>query len=589
MTGRLERRWRAAVIAIVLAASAAFLYGRRLDYAPPHLEIDEVLIALDAHSVATTGHDVRGERLPLYFPVGATSWYQPVIIYLTALVLKIAPLSETSIRIPTVLVAIADIVLMFFVARRLFASDAFGCAAAVLLALTPAHLIHARYGMDYLYPAPFVLGWLLCLISYVERPRPGVLITGMCVLGVGFYSYIASILLMPAYVLLTCLVLFVEGVPVRTYGLVAASFLPWLIPFFWWLAGHPRAFDATITKYALFDVEHLNALQGVRSLISYASVSDRVSRYWNFFNPAFLLFGSGIKMPFSTNLVGVFLLPFAVLWPFGIFYALTRRTTPILFVLCLGFAIAPAGAVIVAEQNAIFRGLTILPFGVLVGTAGLYYLWGLPIRRPLAWLYVPLGLAAVLVGAAYGAFAIWTRSGHTTSTIPLVAAGASILAAGVWLDRRKEWRVAAICLLLLVPVQFAIFCSDYFSGYRVRSALSLGGNIRGAVDEILVQDSRGHVPFVYLSPMATAGQVDDRTTFTDAYWQFYLTKYRRLDLLDRTKRFEPSRLDGMPANSLVLASVDDKPTAALVERGELRLLQTIPELDGSTFFEVLQR
>src|SRR5262249_10901714 len=157
-------------------------------------------------------------------------------------------------------------------------------------------------------------------------------------------------------------------------------------------------------------VEHLNALQGVRSLISYASVSDRVSRYWNFFNPAFLLFGSGIKMPFSTNLVGVFLLPFAVLWPFGIFYALTRRTTPILFVLCIGFAIAPVGAVVVAEQNAIFRGLTILPFGVLVATAGLYYLWGLPIRRPLAWLYLPLGLAGVLVGAAYGAFAIWTRS-----------------------------------------------------------------------------------------------------------------------------------------------------------------------------------
>jgi 4-amino-4-deoxy-L-arabinose transferase-like glycosyltransferase len=589
MIGMFGLRWRAAVVAIALAASAAILYGRRLDDAPPHLEIDEVLIALDAQSVAATGHDVRGERLPLYFPVGATSWYQPIIVYLTALVLKVAPLSEASIRVPTVLVAIANIVLIFLVARRLFDSDWFGCAAAVLLASTPGHFIHARYGMDYLYPAPFVLGWLLCLLSYVEHPRSWVLLAAMCVLGVGFYSYIASILLMPAYFLLTCVVLFLEGAPGRTYGLAAAGFLPWLVPFFWWLTGHPRAFDATITKYALFDVEHLNAIQGVRSLISYASVSERVSRYWNFFNPAFLLFGSGIKMPFSTNLVGVFLLPFAVLWPLGIFYALTRRASPILLVLCLGFVIAPLGAVIVAEENAIFRGLTILPFGVLLATAGLYYLWGLPVRQPLAWVYVPIGVAAMLGGAAYGLFSVWTRSGRTTSSIPLIAGGAAILGVGAWLDRRKEWRIAAIGLLLLIPVQFGSFLSDYFSDYRTRSAIWLGGNIRGAVEEILLRDSGERVPFVYLSPMATAGQVDDRTTFTDAYWRFYLAKYHRTDLLDRTRRFEPSQVGSLPVRSLILASADDKTTQALVERGDLHLVRKIQELDGTTFFQVLQR
>src|SRR5262249_23654954 len=178
-----------AVVAIAgaLVLIAALLYGRRLDYAPPHVEIDEVLIAIDAHSIATTGRDLRGEWLPLYSQTAEHSWYQPLVIYLTALVLKFAPLSERVIRLPTVTIAIVDIVLMYFVARRTFRSEWLGVVAAGLLALSPGHFIHTRYGMDYVYPVPFILGWLLCLAVYDERRQPWLLAAGMTVLGVGFY------------------------------------------------------------------------------------------------------------------------------------------------------------------------------------------------------------------------------------------------------------------------------------------------------------------------------------------------------------------------------------------------------------------
>jgi hypothetical protein len=576
-------------IVLLLIVSAALLYGRRLEYAPPHLEVDEVLIALDAQAMASTARDVHGELLPLYFPVGATSWYQPVVIYFMALVLKFAPLSESAVRFPTVCIAIVDVVLMYFVARQLFASELFGFFAAALLALTPAHFIHGRYGMDYLYPVPFVLGWLLCLVLYLARRRAWLLILGMSVLGVGFYSYIASIVMMPLYFFFTCLVLYQEQARRRTYALAAAGFLPWLLPFLGWLVRHPRAFDATITKYALYDVNQLNAIQGARSLISYASASDHVSRYWNFFNPAFLLFGSGIKMLFSTNLVGVFLFPFAVLLPVGIYYALTRCRSPIHLVACLGFAAAPLAAAIVGEQNAIFRGLTILPFAVLLATMGLHYVWFAPIVTPLRWLYLPLSVAAAGTGAAYAAWTLLTQSRVTASSLPLILAGAGIFLAGSALDRLKQWRIVAVCLLALSTIQFASFLSDYFGDYRTRSAVWLGGNIREGLEEIIARERRGNVPFVYLSPLATTGQVDQKTTFTDAYWQFYLTKHHRIDLLSRTRAFEPAHAAAIPAGSLILANVGDKATEALVSGGTIKQVKTITELDGTTFFIILQR
>jgi 4-amino-4-deoxy-L-arabinose transferase-like glycosyltransferase len=100
-------------ILVVIVAASAWLYGYRLEYAPPHLEIDEVLIGLDAHAIASTGRDLRGERLPLYSQTAEHSWYQPLVIYLTALTLKVLPFSESSVRMPTICLAVVDIVLIY--------------------------------------------------------------------------------------------------------------------------------------------------------------------------------------------------------------------------------------------------------------------------------------------------------------------------------------------------------------------------------------------------------------------------------------------------------------------------------------------
>jgi len=114
------------VFAVSLAAGAAALYAWQLRDAPPYLEIDEVLIGLDARSTARTGRDLNGRWLPLYFQTAEHSWYQPMVIYATAAALEILPFDERSIRVPTVAVAILDVVLMYLVALGLFRSATLG-------------------------------------------------------------------------------------------------------------------------------------------------------------------------------------------------------------------------------------------------------------------------------------------------------------------------------------------------------------------------------------------------------------------------------------------------------------------------------
>jgi 4-amino-4-deoxy-L-arabinose transferase-like glycosyltransferase len=583
------RPWIATVaITGALVLIAALLYGRRLEYAPPHVEIDEVLIAIDAHAIATTGRDLRGELLPLYSQTAEHSWYQPIVIYLTALVLKFAPLSERVIRMPTVGIAIVDIVLIYLVARRLCRSEWLGVVAAAMLALSPGHFIHTRYGMDYIYPVPFILGWLLCLVIYDERRQPWLLAAGATVLGIGLYCYISSIVMMPLYLALTAAMLAWQGAPPRKYRLLAVSFLPWLVPFLVWLARHPQAYAATIEKYGLYDPSQLNAAQGLRSVLGFVSVGQRLSQYWNYFNPSFLFFGSGTKVMFSTGLAGIFPLTLAIFLIIGIYRAL-KKADPLSLILIVGFVTAPLLAVVAAEENAIFRALALLPFGVLLATIGVEYLSSPSLRKPVGAVYQPLAALALVAGLAYAAWTVVTQGRITRSSLPLAALGfGALLLARV--DREKQWRVVALALLALIPLQFSSFWRDYFSDYRIRSAHWLGGNIRGALEELIDRDAREHVPAIYFNQLrAGSGLLDGRNEYMDAYWKFYLIKHGRPDLLARTKPFEADQLTVMPSGSLILANLDDPVSSAFVRRGELKPVATIAELDRPPFFVILQR
>jgi 4-amino-4-deoxy-L-arabinose transferase-like glycosyltransferase len=42
-----------------------------------------------------------------------------------------------------------DVLLMYFIARRLFGSDRWALFLAALLVLTPAHIMHSRLAMDF--------------------------------------------------------------------------------------------------------------------------------------------------------------------------------------------------------------------------------------------------------------------------------------------------------------------------------------------------------------------------------------------------------------------------------------------------------
>jgi len=535
------------LVAFAVGLVALVLYAWRVGEAPIYASPDEILIANDAQHLATTGHDLDGTLLPLYFRVQAPGderegWFMPFVFYGMAAVLQVAPLSVTSIRLPSVFVGVADVVLMFLLAEVLFEKRWLSLFAAVALALTPAHLILSRYALDYLYPVPFILAWLLCLAESRKTGNPRWLVGAGLSLGIGFYSYIAAIVMMPLYVVLTALVLWRSPGPRSRYAYLAAGFAAPVIGAFLWLARHSGALASTFARYDLYDPAHATPLHAVRAFLSFTHVDEMASLYWSFFSPSFLFLSGDQQMTFSTRLAGVFLVAIAFLLVIGLRRVIVGSGRALDPILMLGFVTAPAAAVLVPEAGAINRAVELIPFTILLATIGLEDLW---------------------------------KAGAAAPVRTLMQSAA---------------RFAAVTLLILIPLQFTVFARDYFGDYRLRSAPWLGGNFDGALDAISARAEQQHAPAIYLATFrATTGLQDIRNRWLGAYWRFCLLRHGREELLTKTVRWDGRSADGMPAGALALANIGDVPTGALVTAGQLKQVATIPEVHGDPFFVILER
>src|SRR2546427_8967838 len=154
----LRRRFVTPVVtALAIAVATAALYAWRLQDAPIYLSPDEAIISVDAYSIASTGRDVHGRFLPLFFQIqlpGETrmGWFTPAIFYLSALFLKVLPLSEATIRLPAVLVGVGDGGLMDFIGRRVFKPETCGVVASPPPAPHAAHFLLRPLPVEVLYP-----------------------------------------------------------------------------------------------------------------------------------------------------------------------------------------------------------------------------------------------------------------------------------------------------------------------------------------------------------------------------------------------------------------------------------------------------
>ena len=499
------------LVPMLLALFTAALYLPRLQDTPIHPERDEMYISLTAHSVAASGRDPSGLFMPVYFPIGPLErplmWFQPMLMYAIALVLRVLPFTERSIRLPMVGVGIIDVVLMYVVAKRLFDRELPAIVAAVLLALTPAHFMFSRLALDYQAPLPFILGWLYCVLTYCRRGQPRHLFAAGLLLGFGLYTYIAADVLMPLYALLTCIVLYTRRTPAAGgYAFLAAGFvLPAMIGGLF-LLRHPTIIRDVMLRYEPGQAHVVPTLSTVQTFIQSRHLDDAMSVYWTFWNPQ-LLFINGRTM--LTGTAGVFLLAVAGALVVGVVRALFHFNA-VSVLLLGGLFIAPIPASFVNEPEAVRRTLEVLPFVVLLAVYGLDFVGSATSVRAGRLAFLAMWSAVIYLVAAYRDSLPLAQAFIRASTVPVALIGLATLFRGLAIDRLPAWRVTLMALVSLGIIQITCFAV----GYDVVLIATLA-----LMAAVAVATALGGVPVV---ERTVAGQVATMALVASAFVYFYV-------------------------------------------------------------------
>ncbi|MBI2085765.1 glycosyltransferase family 39 protein [Candidatus Daviesbacteria bacterium] len=424
---------------ILLLIIVSFFYTYSLDKVPVHLNRDELGFSLNAYSIAKTGFDENGRFFPLYFWHLGVMWATPIIVYLTALFLTVLPLSEITIRLPSIMIGLLNIILIYFLAKRIFDSEKLGLLAAFFLALTPVHFIQSRILLDNLFPIPFVLGWMVLIHLFFSKKNLWFLFLSTLLLGIGIHSYHATKVIMPIYILFTLWLVSLRYKKSKALILIPllAFILP-LLPLIPWLSQYPDTLTDQVRYTGLYNTK-LNPLEGLITLLTPARITQMVVVYLKYFDPIFLFFKGDSSLIHSTGKIGVFLLPFVILLPLGIYQAFKRRGWFNLL-LIMGFFTAPSAAALVGNEYRASKELFILPFAALLATSAVKFLL---------------------------------------------------------FSRNKLAKILVLILIISVPIQFAFFLHDYFNDYRTRSYVWFDYDILGVQDAVLSEENIKSAKTIY--------------------------------------------------------------------------------------------
>lgn len=145
-------KWEYILLAI-LTLFGLFLRAYGLTDSPESLYQDEASIGYNAYSILQTVRDEHGKFLPIFFE-SFGDYKLPVYIYLVAFVQLFLGLSDLSVRIPSLILGVLTIPLIYLATRLLLEEQNDGLSktvpliSAFLLTLSPWHYQFSRPGFE---------------------------------------------------------------------------------------------------------------------------------------------------------------------------------------------------------------------------------------------------------------------------------------------------------------------------------------------------------------------------------------------------------------------------------------------------------
>lgn len=175
------------------------------------INIDEAMTVLNANSLAKSGTDILGEKLPIYFDTWLHGGQSPFTTYLVAIMIKLFGYSLFVTRVPMFVFSMLGLIAFYkFLKEVIPENETLINIAFCLACISPWHLYSSAFTLDCNFLPHIAMFGMYFLAKGINSKKSKYFVFSMLFFGLGFYCYILSAIIIPVLLAVLFLILLIK-------------------------------------------------------------------------------------------------------------------------------------------------------------------------------------------------------------------------------------------------------------------------------------------------------------------------------------------------------------------------------------------
>ena len=175
------------------------------------IHTDEVMTVLNANSLAKSGTDILGEKLPIYFDTWLYGGQSPFATYLVAIMIKLFGYSLFVTRVPMFVFSMLGLIAFYkFLKEVIPENETLINIAFCLACISPWHLYSSAFTLDCNFLPHIAMFGMYFLAKGINSTKSKYFVFSMFFFGLGFYCYILSAIIIPVLLAVLFLILLIK-------------------------------------------------------------------------------------------------------------------------------------------------------------------------------------------------------------------------------------------------------------------------------------------------------------------------------------------------------------------------------------------
>ena len=175
------------------------------------IHTDEVMTVLNANSLAKSGTDILGEKLPIYFDTWLHGGQSPFATYLVAIMIKLFGYSLFVTRVPMFVFSMLGLVAFYkFLKEVIPENETLINITFCLACISPWHLYSSAFTLDCNFLPHIAMFGMYFLAKGINSKKSKYFVFSMLFFGLGFYCYILSAIIIPVLLAALFLILLIK-------------------------------------------------------------------------------------------------------------------------------------------------------------------------------------------------------------------------------------------------------------------------------------------------------------------------------------------------------------------------------------------